>query len=95
MLLEGGIYSDTDTTLLKKPSEWGGDPTIWKSGDGWLSESQQRRLASGESADDVLGKPSVVVGIEADVGTRADWAKWWPRPVCRIPFAPASADLLL
>ena len=54
---------------------------IWKDGDGWLDPAPRDRLKDGESSDMVLGKPSVVVGVEADVGTRADWADWWPRPV--------------
>lgn len=31
--------------------------------------------------DRLLGRARVVVGIEADVGEREDWAEWWPRPV--------------
>ncbi|ORX41208.1 hypothetical protein BD324DRAFT_613641 [Kockovaella imperatae] len=91
LLFEGGIYSDTDTSLLKEPSRWGSGATVWKYGEGWLDEKTKRRLAGGEDVNDVLGPPSVVVGIEADVGTRADWAKWWPRPIQIVQWTMASA----
>ncbi|KAF8682400.1 Rhomboid family [Rhizoctonia solani] len=47
------------------------------------------------------GSPSVFVGIEADVGTRSDWHKWWPRPLqivqwtfAAAPFHPILIDTL-
>ncbi|CCO26230.1 alpha 1,6-mannosyltransferase [Rhizoctonia solani AG-1 IB] len=47
------------------------------------------------------GLPSVFVGIEADVGTRSDWHKWWPRPLqivqwtfAAAPFHPILIDTL-
>ncbi|KAL7422723.1 hypothetical protein Q5752_002015 [Cryptotrichosporon argae] len=81
LLVEGGIYSDTDTTLLKPPSRWGSGARLYNNGQGWLTPTQLARLEGGEALDDVIGAPSVVVGLEADVGTRADWFDWWPRPI--------------
>nr|XP_019007986.1 uncharacterized protein I206_07154 [Kwoniella pini CBS 10737]OCF46767.1 hypothetical protein I206_07154 [Kwoniella pini CBS 10737] len=91
ILLEGGIYTDTDTTLLKSPSEWGHDPKLFKGGDGWLTENQLERAKSGESIDDIIGKPSVIVGLEADVGDREDWFDWWPRPIQIVQWTISSA----
>ena len=81
LLLEGGIYSDTDTAPLKGPSSWGQGSKLWRDGDGWLGDEQKDLIQRGRSVEDVLGKPSVIVGVEADVGTREDWFDWWPRPV--------------
>ncbi|CUA72425.1 alpha 1,6-mannosyltransferase [Rhizoctonia solani] len=39
------------------------------------------------------GLPSVFVGIEADVGTRSDWHKWWPRPLQIVQWTFAAAPL--
>lgn len=81
LALEGGIYSDTDTQVLKEPHRWGGGARLFRDGEGWMSDDQKMRILNGEDQDLVLGKPSLVVGIEADVGDRTDWAEWWPRPV--------------
>lgn len=81
LLLRGGIYSDTDTVLLKSPSHWGQGARLWNDGEGWLTEDQKTRLEEGAQIEDVLGKPSVIVGLEADVGDREDWHDWWSRPV--------------
>jgi len=35
--------------------------------------------------------PSLIVGIEADVGDRHDWAKWYPRPLQFSQWTMASA----
>lgn len=80
LLVEGGIYTDTDTRLRKPPSRWGRGATLWAGGKG-LTKDEQNRIAVGEKWEDVLGPPSVVVGVEADVGEREDWNDWWPRPV--------------
>ncbi|KIR35769.1 alpha 1,6-mannosyltransferase [Cryptococcus deuterogattii CA1014] len=80
LLLRGGIYSDTDTVLLKSPSHWGQGARLWNDGEGWLTEDQKKRLEEGAQIEEVLGKPSVIVGLEADVGDREDWHDWWPRP---------------
>jgi hypothetical protein len=80
LLVKGGIYSDTDTRLRKPPSKWGQGATLWADGKG-LKKDERARIAAGEKWQDVLGPPSVVVGIEADVGERDDWNEWWPRPV--------------
>ncbi|ODN86100.1 hypothetical protein L198_07393 [Cryptococcus wingfieldii CBS 7118] len=94
LLLRGGIYSDTDTTLLKPPSKWGAPPTtppvLFNNGDGWLTPEQKERLEAGESHDEVLGRASVVVGVEADVGDREDWYDWWPRPIQIVQWTMAS-----
>lgn len=81
LALEGGIYSDTDTHLLKPPSAWGRDAKLWRNGKGWLENEQRVRIKAGQDWQEVLGPPSIVVGIEADVGGREDWFDWWPRPV--------------
>jgi hypothetical protein len=81
LLVNGGIYTDTDTRLRKAPSRWGQGATLWADGKGLPKEARGRILA-GEAWEEVLGPPTVVVGIEADVGEREDWNEWWPRPVC-------------
>jgi len=80
LLVEGGIYSDTDTQLLQPPSKWGQGATLWANGKG-LSKQERARIAAGEDWEDVLGPPYNVVGVEADVGKREDWHDWWARPV--------------
>lgn len=93
LLVEGGIYTDTDTRLRKPPSRWGRGATLWADGKG-LSKDEKNRIAVGERWEDVLGPPSVVIGIEADVGEREDWNDWWPRPVSpesRVRSATRSA----
>ncbi|WRT70510.1 uncharacterized protein IL334_007508 [Kwoniella shivajii] len=91
ILLEGGIYSDVDTTLLRPPSAWGRDPKLYRDGAGWLTDSQIERVKGGESIDDIIGRPSVVVGLEADVGDREDWFDWWPRPIQIVQWTITSA----
>ena len=91
LLLEGGIYSDTDTTLLKAPSNWGRGARAWRDGKGWLDQASLDRLEAGEKINAILGPPSVVVGIEADVGGREDWHDWWPRPLQIVQWTMASA----
>jgi hypothetical protein len=83
LLVEGGIYSDTDTRLRKPPSRWGQGATLWSEGKG-LKKEEKARIAAGEKWEEVLGPPSVVIGIEADVGERDDWNEWWPRPVIQV-----------
>lgn len=85
LLLRGGIYTDTDTYMLRHPSWWGEGAKLWRDGEGWLSAEERARLRDGENVYDVLGRPSVVVGIEADVGGREDWHDWYPRPVSPSP----------
>ncbi|KAF8343767.1 uncharacterized protein EI90DRAFT_3027053 [Cantharellus anzutake] len=72
VLVEGGIYSDTDTRMLKTIDHWG----------------QGSMDFQGTHS---TGPPSVIVGIEADVGGREDWHNWWARPVqvCQWTFASA------
>lgn len=97
LALHGGIYTDTDTSLLQAPSAWVrvGDMDLWRGGMGWLDVDEVERIAAarrmegGEELEAVLqevlaDRPlGAVVGVEADVGERADWADWWPRPVSR------------
>jgi hypothetical protein len=48
-----------------------------------------------EAVKSVLGSVRAVVGIEADVGDRADWADWWPRPVsCFVLVLSETCDVL-
>ncbi|KAF9519774.1 glycosyltransferase family 32 protein [Hydnum rufescens UP504] len=70
LLVEGGIYTDTDTHLLRSIDGWGKGATNY--GD-----------------QKYPGRPSLIVGIEADVGEREDWHRWWARPVqlCQWTFA--------
>ncbi|KAJ9108941.1 hypothetical protein QFC21_000263 [Naganishia friedmannii] len=104
LLLEGGIYSDTDTKRLKPISEWGSGARLWKGGRGWL-HGNDSGVELGEELSgigiDELGPPSVVIGIEADVGDREDWHDWWPRPVQIVqwtisstPHHPIALDVL-
>ncbi|OWT37939.1 alpha 1,6-mannosyltransferase [Cryptococcus neoformans Bt1] len=90
LLLRGGIYSDTDTVLLKSPSHWGQNARLWNDGEGWLAEDQKKRLEEGAQINEVLGRPSVIVGLEADVGDREDWYDWWPRPIQMVQWTMAS-----
>jgi alpha 1,6-mannosyltransferase len=83
LLVEGGIYSDTDTRLLQPPSKWGQGATLWADGKG-LSKQEKARIAAGEEWEEVLGPPSIIVGVEADVGKREDWHDWWARPVSSL-----------
>jgi hypothetical protein len=83
LLVEGGIYSDTDTRLLQPPSKWGQGATLWAARKG-LSKQEKARIAAGEEWEEVLGPPSIIVGVEADVGKREDWHDWWARPVSSL-----------
>ncbi|KAF8610649.1 hypothetical protein BDV93DRAFT_601630 [Ceratobasidium sp. AG-I] len=68
---------------------------------GIYSDMDTRRLRDiskwGQGADLIgphhLGSPSVTIGIEADVGTRSDWHKWWPRPLQIVQWTFAAAPL--
>jgi len=47
------------------------------------------------------GGPSLIIGVEADVGDRIDWHTWWPRPLqmCQwtlssAPFHPVFIDVV-
>lgn len=98
LLLEGGIYTDTDTKRLKPISEWTNGARLWKDGRGWLYGNRDELNLTDELTgvgEDYLGPPSVVVGIEADVGDREDWHDWWPRPVSspviRLPWRLTSS----
>ncbi|KAG8701479.1 membrane-bound alpha-1,6- mannosyltransferase Initiation-specific [Ceratobasidium sp. 395] len=68
---------------------------------GIYSDMDTRRLKDisrwGQGADvmggTTNGSHSVVIGIEADVGTRPDWHKWWPRPLQMVQWTFAAAPL--
>lgn len=77
MYLEGGVYTDVDTRLIRPISTWGrGTARLWNNGRDWLAADDDD-----EPSADSLSRPSVIVGVEADVGTRADWHDWWARPI--------------
>ncbi len=78
LYISGGVYTDIDTKLLKSMSEWGKTATFWNEGKGWMDEEAARDIHKKWKK---LPPPSVIVGIEADVGDREDWYDWWPRPV--------------
>ena len=90
LLFHGGVYSDTDTILLKPPHQWGQSPTLWNPSS-WLPESTLAQLQPGVSVDSILGPPSLIIGIEADVGGRPDWNDWWTRPIQFVQWTTGSA----
>lgn len=90
LLVHGGVYSDTDTECLKPMADWGRGAEVWKP-ELWASEGELRRLRAGEDAGKVLGRASVIVGVEVDVHNRHDWHNWWPRPLQIVQWTMASA----
>ncbi|WVN89581.1 uncharacterized protein L203_104808 [Cryptococcus depauperatus CBS 7841] len=90
LLLRGGIYTDTDTVLLKPPSKWGQKPRLYKNGENWLTNEQKQRWQQGATIEEIIGRPSIIVGLEADVGERTDWYDWWPRPIQITQWTMAS-----
>lgn len=94
MYVEGGIYSDVDTKRLKEISRWGSGANDFQDGEGWMPAG----MNGGES----LPGPSVILGVEADVGDREDWYEWWARPLqiaqwtlSSTPLHPIYLDVLL
>ncbi|EGG12653.1 family 32 glycosyltransferase, partial [Melampsora larici-populina 98AG31] len=93
LLIVGGVYSDMDTRCLKPIETWmechlsdhqeiennftKNETTVEKSLLDWTYKGTE--------------KPSVIVGIEADVGDRADWEEWWPRPIQLVQWTIAAA----
>lgn len=75
LLLEGGVYSDTDTICLRPIPQWGANPI--------LLPGQRKSL--------LKTPPSVIIGVEADVGMREDWHQWWPRPLQIVQWTLSSA----
>lgn len=71
LLVRGGVYTDVDTSCLKPIVDWGANAALWKGGKDWLVPSRKGQTM--ESMIQSLGPPSVVVGVEANVGDRADW----------------------
>lgn len=70
-----------------------------------MKESDITRLGLSEGISDeerdkeverLIGRAKIIVGIEADVGDREDWARWWPRPVSYTlyHFEGTGADIL-
>lgn len=64
--LVGGVYADMDTRCLQPVERW-------------MEWQDQPAGTSLHWAADVSSPPSMIVGIEADVGERGDWETWWPR----------------
>ncbi|KEP54380.1 rhomboid family protein [Rhizoctonia solani 123E] len=58
-----------------------------------LKDLDQWGHGAGRQGPESKGLPSVFVGIEADVGTRSDWHKWWPRPLQMVQWTFAAAPL--
>lgn len=90
LLVHGGVYSDTDTECLKPMADWARGAVAWRP-ELWASEGEVRRLRAGEDSAKVLGRASVVVGVEVDVRNRHDWHTWWPRPLQIVQWTMASA----
>ncbi|KAG8991542.1 membrane-bound alpha-1,6- mannosyltransferase Initiation-specific [Tulasnella sp. JGI-2019a] len=91
VFFHGGVYSDTDTICLRPIEEWGASADLWSDRDGnsWLPS-----IREGESPEDrkaALGPPSVIIGVEVDVGDREDWYRWWPRPLQIVQWTFAAA----
>ncbi|KAG9002496.1 membrane-bound alpha-1,6- mannosyltransferase Initiation-specific [Tulasnella sp. JGI-2019a] len=88
VFFNGGVYSDTDTLCLHPIEEWGASADLWSDPDGksWLPPMHE-----GESPEAALGPPSVVIGVEVDVGDREDWYRWWPRPLQVVQWTIAAA----
>ncbi|KAG9033137.1 membrane-bound alpha-1,6- mannosyltransferase Initiation-specific [Tulasnella sp. JGI-2019a] len=89
LLVHGGVYTDIDTTCLRSITHWGKNAVLWKDGKDWLIPS--RRGETLESMRKNLGPPSVIIGVEADVGDRPDWHDWWARPLQIVQWTMASA----
>ena len=68
--------ADLDTLCLKPISGWHRPP--WQ------------RIPSNYEDPDLYPIPSLIVGIEQDVGTRSDWHDWWPRPLGLAQWTIAS-----
>ncbi|PWN43310.1 hypothetical protein IE81DRAFT_288951, partial [Ceraceosorus guamensis] len=73
----GGIYSDSDTQCLKPFSAWGRNATFWS--------------VSNLSLRQVTRPPSVILAVEADVGSNQEWFKWWARPLQFVQWTMGSA----
>lgn len=73
----GGIYSDSDTHCLKPFAVWGQNAKFWS--------------VPNLSAKQVMRPPSVILAVEADVGTNEEWFKWWARPLQFVQWTMASA----
>lgn len=69
------LSADMDTICLKEIDGWHRDPF--------------RRQAPPAGEIDTT-RPSIIVGIEQDVGDRVDWHDWYPRPLGLIQWTMAS-----
>jgi alpha 1,6-mannosyltransferase len=67
LLVEGGIYSDTDTRLLKAFEKWGANAIVYTdpTRDGDAEDDDD--YSYGEASGKAVGPPSLIVGVEADV----------------------------
>ena len=88
---EGGVYADSDVHCLRPISTWGDDPS-WN---GRRYSISFPCLITTVDLDfrrpDDWSPPSIIVGVEADVGNRHDWHTWWPRPLQFSQWTIASA----
>lgn len=78
LAVEGGVYADTDVQCLQAVERWG-DDVSWK---GERCVPGPRLLSTVHAANalhsfllrpEEYAAPSLVVGVEADVGNRHDW----------------------
>jgi len=72
----GGVYSDIDTVCLKPISSW--IPTA-------STNSSFTNITTSAT------KVGLIVGVEADVGDRPDWAQWYTRQLQWCQWTMASA----
>lgn len=71
LLLHGGVYTDLDTQLLRPVANWGQHYDLYRQGRGWLFEEDSETDPDDEQIEEwkeKLGRPSVIVGLETDVG---------------------------
>merc|ERR1711939_86269 len=53
--------------------------------------SQWHRNPWIQNQADPQALPSLIVGVEQDVGSRRDWHQWWPRPLGLVQWTIAGA----
>lgn len=84
LAMVGGVYADMDTRCLKPVEKW----MEWRGDRAGTRDPNRSKWPT-------LGEPSVIVGIEADVGDREDWEMWYPRGLeLRLRDSFISSDLL-
>ncbi|KAH9807424.1 hypothetical protein DFH28DRAFT_915599 [Melampsora americana] len=85
LLIIGGVYSDMDTKMFKTYRDLDEIEIKLK------KDENQSDPSLSISAFNHHEEPSVIVGIEADVGDREDWEQWWPRPIQLVQWTIAAA----